>query len=162
MPTAVFAALLALLAALVAAFDLDRYIIPDTANAALLLGGLVLCLVEAEAGAASALLDALARAVVAGGFFWLLRWLYHRLRGVFGIGLGDVKLAAAAAPWLGWSLLPIALELAALAAIVAVGLTALRRRESIRGGLALPFGAFLAPAVWVTFVADRAGFLGLG
>lgn len=162
MPAAGFAAALALAAALVAAFDLDRYIIPDTANAAILAGGLVLCLLEAPAGPLDALLDALLRAALAGGFFWVLRWLYHRLRGVYGIGLGDVKLAAAVAPWLGWELLPLALELAAIAAIVAVGITALRRRESVRGGLALPFGAFLAPAVWAIFVAERAGLLGFG
>lgn len=162
MPAALFGSVLALLAAVVAAFDLDRYIIPDSASAAIFGAGLALCLVEAPAGPAEALLDALLRAAAAGGFLWLLRWLYHRLRGVAGIGLGDVKLAAAAAPWLDWSLLPLALELAALAAIVAVGLTALRRRESIRTGAALPFGAFLAPAVWATFLAGRTGLFGLG
>jgi leader peptidase (prepilin peptidase)/N-methyltransferase len=162
MPAAAFAALLALLAALVATCDLDRYIIPDSASAAIFLAGLALCLVEAPDGVVAALADALARAAVAGLFFWLLRWLYHRLRGVFGIGLGDVKLAAATAPWLDWTGMPLALELAAIAAIVAVGLTALRRRESIRGATALPFGAFLAPAAWVTFVGARAGLFAFG
>jgi leader peptidase (prepilin peptidase)/N-methyltransferase len=162
MPAAAFAALLALAVAVVAAFDLDRYMIPDSANAAIFAGGLALCLLEAPAGPLDGLLDVLLRATVAGGFFWLLGWAYHRLRGVLGIGLGDVKLAAAAAPWLGWDLMPLALEMAAIAAIVAVGVTALRRRESVHGGLALPFGAFLAPAVWATFVADRGGLLGFG
>ncbi len=43
--------------------------------------------------------------------------LYRRLRGREGIGLGDVKLAGVAGAWLDWQSIPIAVEIAALAAL---------------------------------------------
>ena len=53
---------------------------------------------------------------MAAAFFGL--WaLYRRLRGREGIGLGDVKLAGVAGVWLDWPTIPVAVEIAALAAL---------------------------------------------
>lgn len=157
---AAFAALLAGLVAIVAAVDRRVFLIPDTANLALALGGLTLAWLEAapcEAG--GALMEAVARGLAAGLFFWALRAGHEAWRGVEGLGLGDVKLAAAGAPWLAWTTLVPVLELAVLGALVAVAIEALLRRA--RPGLddMVPFGVFLAPALWAGFLAERAGLL---
>jgi leader peptidase (prepilin peptidase)/N-methyltransferase len=157
-PAALFAALLAPLAILIAAVDLDRFIIPDSANVAVFILGLALVLTEAlPQERAGAFGEALMRAIVAGGVLLLLRVGYRRLTEIDGLGLGDVKLAAAGAPWLQWSSLPFAMVLAAVAAVLAVGMGSLARGERLHRQLQLPFGAFLAPAIWIVFVLERLG-----
>lgn len=157
-PGAGFAALLAALAVFVAAVDLDRYIIPDAANLAIFVTGLALVATESwRFGLLADLQDALLRAAIAGGLLWLLRFVYARATGVEGLGLGDVKLAAAGAPFLAWETLPLALALGALACGLALAVRAVLRDERIDRDLELPFGAFLAPAIWVAFVTDRMG-----
>jgi leader peptidase (prepilin peptidase) / N-methyltransferase len=157
-PAAGFAAVLAVLAVYVAAVDLDRFIIPDLANVAIFAAGLALVAVEGwHAGPLADLEDALLRTLAAGGFMWSLRFVYARATGVEGLGLGDVKLAAAGAPFLGWDTLPLTLALAAIACALALTARALLRGEPIERGRELPFGAFLAPAIWAVFVLERIG-----
>lgn len=70
-----------------------------------------------------------------------IRWGYQRMRGREGMGLGDVKLIAMIAAFLGlWQTLLALFAGVIAAAVFAVGLLARRR-----AGLAsrLPFGAFL-------------------
>lgn len=160
LPVSVFAAALAVLAIYVASVDLERFIIPDLANAALFALGLALVLTEAWPGERlSDLADALLRAGAMGAVFLLLRFVHAKLSGAVGLGLGDVKLAAAGAPFLSWSALPLAVALAAAAGVLAVAARAVLRGERPRRQSELPFGAFLAPAIWACFVLERAGFL---
>src|SRR6185295_8965709 len=79
---------------------------------------------------------------------------YRRWRGRDGLGLGDVKLAAVAGAWLGWVTITAVVELAALAALAAYLLAAARRRQPLKGSAFLPFGAFLAPAIWLGWLAE--------
>jgi leader peptidase (prepilin peptidase)/N-methyltransferase len=104
-----------------------------------------------------ALADTLLRAGAIAGLFLALRFAHARLTGAIGLGLGDVKLAAAGAPFLSWTTLPLAVALAAAAGVLAVMARALLRRESPHRKTELPFGAFLAPAIWICFVFDRIG-----
>jgi len=158
-PAAGFAAMLAALAVYVAAVDLDRFIIPDAANVAILATGILLVLAEGwRAGPLGGLADALLRVLVAFGFMWTLRFAYARATGIEGLGLGDVKLAAAGAPYLMWNTLPLTLALAAIACALALSGRALLRGEPIERSRELPFGAFLAPAIWLVFVLDRLGW----
>jgi leader peptidase (prepilin peptidase) / N-methyltransferase len=78
-------------------------------------------------------------------------WLYRRLRNRDGLGLGDAKLLAAAGAWVGWAALPILVLLAALAALGAALLTTATGR-TLRATSALPFGPFLAAALWLTWL----------
>jgi leader peptidase (prepilin peptidase)/N-methyltransferase len=159
LPGAAFAAVLAALAVYVAIVDLEHFIIPDAANIAIFVTGIALVVTEAwPIGPLGDLEDALLRAFAAGAFLWLLRFVYARATGIEGLGLGDVKLAAAGAPFLAWETLPLALALGAVACALALAARALMRRERIDRTLELPFGAFLAPAIWVAFVLDRLGF----
>jgi len=159
LPLAAFAAALGALAVLIAAVDLDRYIIPDTAVLALLALGLLLAAVEGTGGRGAALADAGLRAVVTGATLYLLRAGYQWAAGIDGLGLGDVKLAAAAGPWLMWPTLPFAVAVAAVAALLTAGARAVLLRERMHSKQELPFGAFLAPAVWMSFVIERLWWL---
>lgn len=160
LPAGAFAAALATLAIFIAAVDLEHLIIPDLANAAIFVLGIALTLTEAPRGGyTDALVDALLRVIVAGGLLFLLRFAYARRAGVTGLGLGDVKLAAAGATFLPWQTLPLALALAAVAGILVVLTRAVIRRERVDRRHELPFGAFLAPAIWLAFMLDRMGLL---
>ncbi len=83
--------------------------------------------------------------------FALIGWLYRKLRGREGLGLGDAKLLAAAGAWLTWQALPGVVALAALAGLA----TALVRslvRQSFRAGERLPFGPHLGAAIWLVWL----------
>lgn len=156
LPGSVFAAALAVLAVFIAVIDIDRLIIPDSANIAVFILGLILAAVEGQGdGWIAALADALLRAAATGGLLWGLRFTYRRLAGIEGLGLGDVKLAAAAGPWLMWPTLPFAIAVAAIAALATTGARAVLVREAPQWRQELPFGAFLAPAIWISFMIER-------
>jgi leader peptidase (prepilin peptidase)/N-methyltransferase len=80
--------------------------------------------------------------------------LYRRWRGRDGLGLGDVKLAAVCGAWLDLATVAAVIELAALLAIGAYVANAALRRRPLRGTAFLPFGLFLAPAVWIGWLGE--------
>lgn len=90
----------------IAMIDLRRRIIPDTLNGALLGLGLGLTAVQGPDAIPVAVGLGLAESLVAALLFAILRTAYGRLRGQAGLGLGDVKLIAAAMPWIGLAQLP--------------------------------------------------------
>jgi leader peptidase (prepilin peptidase) / N-methyltransferase len=155
LPLAAFAAALGALAVLIAIVDLDRYIIPDSAVLAMLILGLALAASEGAGNRTIAIADAALRALVTGGALYLLRAAYRWRTGIDGLGLGDVKLAAAAGPWLMWPTLPFAVAVAAVAALLTTGARAMVLRERVHLKQELPFGAFLAPAVWISLMIER-------
>lgn len=141
----------ACLAALVwpiALVDSRRYIIPDGLAVALAGIGFVFAAVDGGAGLAG-LADAALRAVIFGGTFLLLRIVYLRLRQREGLGLGDVKLAAAVGPWLPYEAFAFMVLLASLASLVAIPLQAWRRGRPLAATTRVPLGSFLAAATWV-------------
>jgi leader peptidase (prepilin peptidase)/N-methyltransferase len=159
-PVSLFAAGLGVVSIFIAAVDLEYLLIPDAANAALLVLGLALVVIEAPPGGyLPALADAAARCLAAGGALMVLRFLYFRRAGVEGLGLGDVKLAAAGAPFLSWPTLPIALLIAAVGGLLAVASRGLSTRKMPDRAAEIPFGAFLGPALWLAFMLERSGVL---
>lgn len=148
-------ALLGLIVVAIADIDARQRIIPDGLNAAALAVGLVNA-TAVQAGP-EVLLEAgqaLSRAVFTAGVFWLVRYVYKRARGRDGLGLGDVKLAAVAGLWLDWTAIAIAVEIAALAAIAFYLGRSLLRRDAMSGVSELPFGLFLAPAIWLGWLGQ--------
>jgi leader peptidase (prepilin peptidase)/N-methyltransferase len=86
-----------------------------------------------------------------GGILFAIAEAYYRLRGIEGLGMGDVKMLAMIGAVLGWPLMLLTLVLASfVGSLVGVGLMA-----SGRGGMqaALPFGTFLALGALVAAVA---------
>ena len=140
-------AALAAIALAIAVLDYRRMVIPDELNGLALLIGLTAAGFASPSAPVAAILDAVLRAVAMFAVFFAFRFLYGRLRGVEGMGLGDVKLAAAAGAWLDWPELPIAVNIAALVALAAVLVARLAGREPTLTAK-VPFGVFFAPAIW--------------
>jgi leader peptidase (prepilin peptidase) / N-methyltransferase len=130
--------------------DIRRGIIPDGLN--LFIAGLGITN-AAVGGGATASIEALGKALGVGAVFWLLRRLYFMLRKVQGLGLGDVKLLAAATPWIGITGIPMLLLVATLTALATVGGLQLAGQDMTRQ-TSLPFGPFLAIGLLATFVAQ--------
>jgi leader peptidase (prepilin peptidase)/N-methyltransferase len=90
---------------------------------------------------------------VAAGYvcLWVVAYGYRRLRGRDGLGLGDAKLVAAGGAWVGASGLPSVIAGGAIAALLTVGVLSLRGVR-FRSGHELPFGPFLALAIWLVWL----------
>jgi len=142
---------LALLMAAIAVIDARHFIIPNELNAA----ALALALINAAALAPAALAESLAEALLRGAaaflLFFALRVAYRRLRGREGMGLGDVKLAFVAGVWLGWTLIPLAIEIAAGVALLAYLTWRALAKRPLEPAVLLPFGLFFAPAIWLAW-----------
>lgn len=134
---------LALVLVFVAAFDLRTLRIPNAA--VLLVAGLGAMASALRGDVVESAWGALVILVVLGG----LASLYRRARGRTGLGLGDVKLAAALSLWAGPLLSPIALS---GACVLALAWAATRRSTDVR----IPFAPFLSVGFW------SAGLVGSG
>lgn len=145
---------LALIMLGVAVFDRRSLIIPDELNVAAFALGLCDAAILGPSGVVDGVLAALARGVCVAAVFLAVRVGYQRLRGREGLGLGDVKLAGVAGAWLDWPLIPIAVEVAALAALGAYLLHQRSGARSLRAAVKLPFGLFFAPAIWLCWLVD--------
>jgi leader peptidase (prepilin peptidase)/N-methyltransferase len=147
----ILGASLALLMGAIALYDARHFIIPNVFNAAALALALAHAVALDPGAAAEQIALALARGAVAGGAFLAIKLAYRWLRGREGLGMGDVKLAGVAGAWLDWFAILLAVELAVLAALGAhLARMALRKRP-LRAAAALPFGLYLAPAIWVAW-----------
>ena len=124
---------LAILMIAIAVIDARRFIIPDELTAAALALGFLNAAMQDSGLVLELLAVAALRGAVMAIAFLSLRVLYRRIRGHDGIGLGDVKLAGVAGVWLDWWVLPVAIEIAALAAIAVYAVRFLYgRRPSAR------------------------------
>ena len=150
---------LAVLMVAIAAVDARRFIIPDELTAAALVLGLAYAAVEDADIWAPALAWAVLRGTIPALAFLGIRAGYRRWRGHEGIGLGDVKLAGVAGVWLDWPTIPIAIEIAALAALGTYLVRHFYLRRTVRPTTRLPFGMFLAPAIWIAWILDAAPLL---
>jgi leader peptidase (prepilin peptidase)/N-methyltransferase len=153
-PDGLCGAFLAALMLAIAVSDAERYLIPnELTGAAMALALLRAGTIGPDAGWQGPLWAGFRAACVALPLLGLMAG-YRRWRGREGLGLGDVKLTAVAGAWLGWVTITAVVELAALAAIGAYLLAAARRRQPLKGTAVLPFGAFLAPAIWIGWLAE--------
>ena len=133
--------------AAIAAEDFRRFRVPDSWNFLAALAGLLTVWLAAGSDALAALGAAALHGALCGGALWLLREAFLRLRGIDGLGLGDVKLAATGGIWLGWQGFPYAVMLAALSALATVALFS-RLHGAWPRQRKIPFALHLAPAIW--------------
>jgi leader peptidase (prepilin peptidase) / N-methyltransferase len=148
-PTPLLATRLIFLSALIvlAVTDLRERLLPNAITLPGIIVGLV-CSLVAPPGPISALLG-----VVIGGVVpFVVGEIYYRVRGVDGLGMGDVKMLAMIGAFLGWQLMLLTLVLASfVGSLVGVGFIAAGKGAKY----ALPFGTFLAlGAVAAMFAGD--------
>jgi leader peptidase (prepilin peptidase) / N-methyltransferase len=130
--------------ALITLIDHRHFVIPDLLSLPSTVIGL------AVAGLNASLPNHAIAALIAAGVLWALRLFYKQWRGIEGLGLGDVKLAAAAGAWLGLDALPMASLIATCAALVAVML----RGGDVGPRTAIPFGSFIAPSICLMWLVQ--------
>ena len=153
-PEGLSGAFLAALMLAIATVDSDRYIIPNELTAA----ALALALLRAgtlgpDADWRNAIWAAGRAAAVALPFLALMAG-YRRWRGRDGLGLGDIKLIAVAGAWLDLVTIFAVIELAALSALGAYFAKAHARKRPLKATAFLPFGLFLAPAIWIGWLVE--------
>jgi leader peptidase (prepilin peptidase)/N-methyltransferase len=91
--------------------------------------------------------------LLGGGVLFVIGEAYYRLRGIDGLGMGDVKMLAMIGAFLGWQLMLLTLVLASLSgALVGVALI-VSQRGSMK--YALPFGTFLAVGAVVAMLVGQ-------
>jgi len=90
------------------------------------------------------------------GLFFLLAWGYEKLKGIEGLGFGDVKMMGWLGTWLGLEWVPFIIFVASVSGLV-VGLYQMRKSGD---GLqsALPFGPFLAFAALIAWCLKFTAF----
>jgi leader peptidase (prepilin peptidase)/N-methyltransferase len=117
--------------------------LPDFLTLPLILGGLAeAALLEPDALTARAL-----GAAIGYSLFRLLAYAYLRLRGREGLGMGDAKLVAAGGAWVGvWALPDLVLVGSGLALVYML------RKLRIERSQIVPFGPFLASAIWLLWL----------
>lgn len=130
-----------------AVMDLRSMFLTDVLTLPLVPAGLAVCLwLEPDA-----IWVHVAGAVAGAAVLLALSWAYFRLRGREGLGLGDVKLMAAAGAWVGvgglgtvilWAVMVNALMLAAEAA----------RGRPMSATTQVPLGTGLATGLWLTWL----------
>jgi len=143
-------------ALMVAGADIDArtFLLPDLITFGAVVCGIVAApLLDAAQPWASAG-EAVARAACVAAVLALFRSGYAWLRRSEGLGLGDVKLAAAIGAWLPVEAIPLCFGLATTSALLTV-IFARFRGQSMMRTTRIPFGAFLCPALWIVFFADR-------
>jgi leader peptidase (prepilin peptidase)/N-methyltransferase len=126
--------------------DLQHRILPNAITIPGAVIGLVIS-VFLPPGWVSSLIGVL----IGGGMLFAIGEAYYRVRGVDGLGMGDVKMLAMIGAFLGWQLALVTLVLASFGgAVLGIGLLA-----TGRGGMqaALPFGTFLAVGAAIAAVA---------
>jgi leader peptidase (prepilin peptidase) / N-methyltransferase len=130
------------------AIDLEHHILPNVITLPGMVVGLLFSLVT-EPGWRSALIGVL----VGGGIPFVIAWVYERLRGIEGLGMGDVKMLAMIGAFLGWPLTLLTLVLATFSgSVVGAGFIAAGKGARYK----LPFGTFLAVGALVASVSGPA------
>ncbi|WP_225721482.1 prepilin peptidase [Candidatus Vallotiella sp. (ex Adelges kitamiensis)] len=133
---AAFAFCTALLA--ISAIDLKSKLLPDMLTLPLLWAGLLVNLHAVFSPLNAAVIGAAAGYIL----LWIVQKLFKLVRGVEGIGYGDLKLFSAIGAWFGWSSLFQVILVATLCSSI-IGLEAILSKR-MRLEDPLPFGPFLS------------------
>lgn len=138
---------------LVIVIDYRHLIIPDALSLPAIPLGIAAAVFTFPIPAADIIGNHVLAAAIGGGISFAVRHVYRRLRGVEGLGMGDVKLAAAAGAWVGLDYLAMTCLFATVAALSAVLVRRLAAGpSSMNLTTAIPFGSFIAPAIVIMWL----------
>ncbi len=151
MTTAEIAAFLVLCVqlAVIAVVDMRKLVIPDLCNLILAATGVI---AHWFLGTFDAVWIATG-VIVFAGTFAIVRAVHFRARGQIGLGLGDVKLAAAAGCWITIPSFPFFLAVSSLGALAFAG-AMLPLWKSEARNKRVPFGPFLAAGLLLTWIFE--------
>jgi leader peptidase (prepilin peptidase)/N-methyltransferase len=138
----------------IAVADYRRFIIPDELTVTAMALALLRAAVQEPNAAWQAVGWTIVSALLVAAPLFGLGLAYRWWRGRDGFGLGDIKLAAVGGAWLDVVTVLIVIEFAALAALAAYFLNAAIRERRLSKTAFLPFGSFLAPAVWFGWLGE--------
>ncbi len=125
---------------IVASFiDLKTFILPDIITIPGSIAAIPCAALLTPLGWEGAILGA----GIGGGLFWSLRLLYRGLKGIEGLGLGDVKIMFMIGALAGPQNLPLVITVSAFTGLVA-GLVMMVVDPDHEYGSMIPFGPFLA------------------
>lgn len=148
---AVLSGWLAASAVMIAIIDAKMYIVPDALSLPMIPIGLLSSgsmfrpdVVEIAA------LDHFLAAIWIPALVWLAAHFYEKVRGRVGLGMGDVKLMAAAAAWIGPQAFPYYLLFCCLSALLAQAV--MHRAMKLETRVA--FAVHLAPWIWIYWFAS--------
>jgi leader peptidase (prepilin peptidase) / N-methyltransferase len=128
-------------------FDLLAFVLPGVLTYALLIAGLAAGLLQGQ----DEVLLRIAGAVAGGGCLLFVALLYRLAAKRDGLGLGDVKLFAAAGAWVGIEGLPQVLLYASLLGLL-YAFAAPGAPGAVMGNRKIPFGAGLCLSFWITWL----------
>lgn len=135
--SAVYAVFLVMLLGL-SVIDIDHQIIPHEFN----LGGAAFALAVSPFTKFVTWQDALIGAAIGSFGLWSIAWIYSKIKGIEGMGFGDVLLMIFLGAFLGWkAILPIILIGSVTGLLYALPMLALKKMTS---DVTIPFGPFLA------------------
>ncbi|MBF0461541.1 MAG: prepilin peptidase [Magnetococcales bacterium] len=127
--------------------DFYHYILPDVITLPGIVLGVVVAGLPVSGPPLPPLEASLIGAVAGGGGLWLFAWLFEKMTGKVGMGMGDIKLLAMIGAWLGWQSLPLTLFCAGLVgSVVGVIWIVVSGRDRSQP---IPFGPYLATGAWV-------------
>lgn len=132
--------------------DIDFKIIPDRFS----VGSWALTLLLAAFGVGLPFMQALIGGLVGAGSFFLIAYIFEKVRGIEGLGMGDVKMMGWLGSWLGVASLPILVVMASFSGLI-VGLLAMRK-SSEGMQTAIPFGPFLAMGAYIVWWLSLSSF----
>jgi leader peptidase (prepilin peptidase) / N-methyltransferase len=136
--------------------DVRHFIIPDVLSLPAIPAGVLAFWFASGGDGLQAITTSVLGALLGGASLYAIKAGYERVRHVEGLGLGDVKLFAAGGAWLGPGSLAGTLLLASLAAVIAVVIAmAIKGRHGITRMTPMPFGAFIAPAIWLVWMYQQ-------
>lgn len=128
--------------------DLKHFILPDI----LMLPAILIGLIAAPMLMGQSWVNTFIGAFLGFGLFFMISFLFFKIRGYHGLGFGDVKFLGMLGAWVGASGLPPLLLISCFIAIPVFIL-----RKMIKGTATsqpLPYGPFLAVGGWVMFLYD--------
>jgi leader peptidase (prepilin peptidase)/N-methyltransferase len=92
-------------------------------------------------------------AALGAGILLAVRWVWRKLRGFDGMGLGDVKMLAMIGAFLGWRQIWVVLFVASVTGASVGLLLTMRQGRSMQ--TRLPFGTFLAIAAYIASIVGE-------
>ena len=131
--------------------DLEHKIIPNTLTYSLALVGVILNFINLNFY--NAIYTIFFGALIGGGPLFLLMYLYKKIRGVEGMGMGDIKLFIVLGIWLGWlNCLLIIFISAMIGSIVGIVGILIKKVESKQQ---LPFGPFIIISTLLVYLSNQ-------